>query len=139
MAPKQVQFHLESDVFATSSVGFLTVGLRSSFRCCSSWSISSEPSAIDDSPAVKWFSFPSFKDGTVWVLICKSVGNLNEGEGDRFHLGYVVGIPLWDLSSAQEERLANSFRLAISRGEMNPLLSLGCQLSQWVFNKKLRL
>lgn len=83
------------------------------------------------------FSFPSFKDGTVWILICKSVGNLNEGEGDRFHLDYVVGIPLWDLSSAQEERLANSFRLAISRGEMNLLLSLDCQLSQWVFNKKI--
>lgn len=33
----------------------------------------------------------------------------------------------WHLSSAQEERLANSFRPAISRGEMNPLLSQDCQ------------
>lgn len=68
------------------------------FRCCPSWSISSKPSVIDDSPAMKWFSFPSSRNGTVWVLICKSVGNLNEGEGDRFNLDYVVGIPLEEAS-----------------------------------------
>lgn len=46
---------------------------------------------------------------------------------------------LWKqhLCSAQEERLANSFRLAITRGKMSPLLSQDCQLSQWVFNKKI--
>lgn len=72
----------------------LTVGPHCSFRCCPSWSISSKPSVINDSSAVKWFSFPSSKNGTVWILICKSAGNLGEGEGDRFHLDYVVGIPL---------------------------------------------